>query len=142
MIVEARKEEAAAEKSAEGAEAEIGGPGREEAEGDREMDTEKEMTHWEKVVALARTDFGEGRLAEEATWQAVVLIPKEKGDYHNIGLVEVVWKVVVEILNLRLTASITCHNFLHRFRAGCGTGTATLKAKLLHQLVATREEVL
>ena len=55
---------------------------------------------------------------------------------------EVVWKVVAEILNLRLTAYITYHDFLHEFRAGCGTVTATLEAKLLHQLVETKEEAL
>ena len=52
------------------------------------------------------------------------------------------WKVVAAILNLRLTASITFHNFLHGFWAGRGTGTATLEAKLLQQLAALREEVL
>ena len=46
------------------------------------------------------------------------------------------------ILNFRLTASITYHKFLHGFRAGCGTGTATFKAKLLHQLAALMEEVM
>ena len=61
--------------------------------------------------------------------------------YHTINLVEVLCKVVVEILNPRLTASITFHNFLHRFRAGRGTGTSTLYAKLLQQLLAVREEV-
>ena len=55
---------------------------------------------------------------------------------------EVVWKVVAAILNRRLTASITFHNFLHGFREGRSTGTATLEAKLLHQLAALREEVL
>ena len=58
------------------------------------------------------------------------------------GLVEVTWKVVAAILNLRLTASTTIHDFLHRFRAGCGTGTTTLEDKPLHQLVVLREEVL
>ena len=72
----------------------------------------------------------------------VVLIPKGGGDYHGIGLVDVVWKVVAAILNRRLTASITYHDFLHGFRAGRGTGTATLEAKLLQQLAALREEVL
>ena len=81
-------------------------------------------------------------LAEEAMWQAVVLITKGKKDYWGIGLVEVMWKVVADILNLRLTAFITFHNFLHCFRAGCRTGTSTLKAKLLHQLAALRGEVL
>ena len=72
----------------------------------------------------------------------MVLIPKEKGDYRGIGLVEVMWKVVAVILNRRFTSSITFHDVLHGFRAGRGTGTATLEAKLLQQLAAMREEVL
>ena len=84
----------------------------------------------------------EGRLEEEATWQAVVLINKGEKYYRGIGLVEVMWKVLAAILNLRLTSSITFHEFVHGFRAGCGTGTATLKAKLLQPLAALREEVL
>ena len=52
------------------------------------------------------------------------------------------WEVVADILNIGLTASITFHYFLHRFRSGHSTGTATLKVKLLHQLAAWREEVL
>ena len=91
---------------------------------------------------LVQAAFLEGNLAEEATWQAVVMIPKGKKDYWGIGLVEVMWKVVAAILNRRFTASITYHNFLHGFRADHGTGTATLEAKLLQKLVALREEVL
>ena len=100
------------------------------------------MTHWVKVVDLVMEDFGELSMAEEATCKAVVMIPKGKGDYHGIWLVEVMWKVVAEILNFQLTASITYHNFLHGLRAGCVKGTATLEAKLIHHLVAMREEVL
>ena len=72
----------------------------------------------------------------------MVLIPKSKGYYRIIGLLEVVWKVVANILNLLLTASIAYHEFLHGVRAVRGTGTATLEAKLVHQLSAMREEVL
>ena len=72
----------------------------------------------------------------------MVLIPKGKKDYRGISLVEVMLKVVAAILNRRLTASITYHDFLHGFRAGRGTGTATPEAKLLQQLAALREEVL
>ena len=93
-------------------------------------------------MALVRSDFGEGLLAEETTWKAVVLIPKGKGDYRDISLVEVMCKLLVVILNRWLTASITYHDFFHGFWAGHGTGTATLKAKMIHQLVAMREEVL
>ena len=52
------------------------------------------------------------------------------------------WTVVAVVLNLRLTASITFHDFLHIFWADRGTGTATLEAKLLQQLAVLREEVL
>ena len=95
-----------------------------------------------RVVELVQTAFRYGDLAEEATWQAVVLIPKGKKDYQGIGLVEVMWKVVAAILNRRFTSSITYHDAFHGFRAGRGTGTAILKAKLLQQLAALREEVL
>ena len=75
-------------------------------------------------------------------WQAVVLIPKEKNYYRGIGLVEVLWKVATAILNRRLAASVTFHDFLPGFWAGRGTGTAILKKNLLQQLAALREEVL
>ena len=52
------------------------------------------------------------------------------------------WKIVAEILNFRLTSSITFHDSLHGFRASRGTGTATLEANLLQKLAALREEVL
>ena len=60
-----------------------------------------------------RAAFREGLLSKEAMWQAVVLIPKGKGDYRSICLVEVMWKVVWDILNSQITASITYHDFLH-----------------------------
>ena len=80
---------------------------------------------------MTQTAFREGKLAEEATWQTVVLIPKGKGEFRGIGLVEVTWKVVAVILHRRLTAGIKLHDALHRFRGGRGTGKATLEAKLL-----------
>ena len=91
---------------------------------------------------LVQTAFRDGDLAEGETWQAGVLIPKGEKDYRGIGLVKVMWNVVAAILNCRFTASITYHEVLHGFRAGRGTSTATLKAKLLQQLAALRGEVL
>ena len=93
-------------------------------------------------MELIQTAFREGELAEEAKWQAVVMIPKGQQEYRGIRLVEVMWKVVAAILHCRLTASITYHDFLHGFWAGCGTGTATLEAKLLQHIAAMREEVM
>ena len=68
----------------------------------------------------------------------MVLIPKGGGDYYVIGLVEVVWKVVTVILNFCLTTSIDFHVVLHGLWAGRGTGTTSLEAKLLQQLMAMR----
>ena len=99
-----------------------------------------ELDNWTRVVDLVQLAFREGNLAEESTWQALVLIPEGKNEYQGIGLVEVMCKVVAVILNRRLAASITYHDFLHGFRAGHGTGTATLEAKLLQHLAALREE--
>ena len=56
-----------------------------------------------KLLEITQTAFWEGKLAEAATWQTVVLIPKEKREFRGIGLVEVTWKVVAVILHRRLT---------------------------------------
>ena len=70
------------------------------------------------------------------------MIPKGGWEYHGIVLVEVIWKAVTVIPNCCLTAAITCHNFLHGFRAVRGAGTANLKLNLIQQVSALREEVL
>ena len=77
-------------------------------------------------------------VVEEATWQVFVLILKGGGYYRIIGLVEVVRKTVAVILNRRFTTSIAYYDSLHGFRLGCGMGTATLKVKLLQQVLAMR----
>ena len=110
--------------------------------GERRKDDKTGAENWAWVVDLVQTAFWEGDLLEGSTRKAVVLIPKGKGDYRGIGLVEVIWKVVAVILNRRFTSSITFHDVLHGFRAGRSTGTATLEAKLISQLAAMREEVL
>ena len=82
------------------------------------------------------------RLAGEATWKAVVLIPKGGRNFQLIGLVEVLLKAVMVILNFRLGAAINLHDVLHGFQYGSGMGSASLEAKLLKQLTAMREEPL
>ena len=94
------------------------------------------------MAGINQTAFREGKLAEEATWQTVVLIPKGKREFRGIGLMEVTWKVVAVILHRRLMAGIKFHDALHGFREGCGSGTTTLEAKLPQKLAAMREEVL
>ena len=40
-----------------------------------------ELKNWENMVAMVQAAFGEGRLAEEANWKTVVLIPNGGGEY-------------------------------------------------------------
>ena len=55
---------------------------------------------------------------------------------------EVLWKPTTSIINRRLNAAIQYHSSLHGLQTGRGTGTATLKAKLIHQMTAMMEAVL
>ena len=84
--------------------------GMKENSGTTSVQSETEPTdadNWAMVVDLVQSVLQEGKLAEKATWQAVVLIPTGKMVYWGIGLVEATWKVVAAILNLQLTDSIT-----------------------------------
>ena len=42
--------------------------------------TETAEDNWMRVVDLVQSEFRDDNLAEEATWQTVVLIPKGKKD--------------------------------------------------------------
>ena len=100
--------------------------------------TQERAENWTRFVDLVQTGFKDGDLAEEANWQVLVLIPKGKKDYRGIGLVEVMWKVLVAILNRRFAASITYHDLLHGFRAGRRIGTTNVEAKLFQHIAALR----
>ena len=45
----------------------------------------------------------------------MVLIPKGVGEYRSMSLMRVVWKVVTDIINLRLRTVISFDDILHRF---------------------------
>ena len=92
---------------------------------------------------LVQAAFRQGSLAEACAWQTVVIITKGYGKYFRlIVMVEFLWKSTTSIINCQLTSEIRYHDTLHGFWTGCGTKTATLEAKLLQDLEATREEVL
>ena len=57
-------------------------------------------------------------------------------------MVEVLCKTVMGIINQHLTAAIQFHDTLHIFCTGRSMRTDSLKAKLIHHLMALREEVI
>ena len=79
-------------------------------------------------------------MAKECTWQTVVLIPKRKGGFWGIGLVEILWKAVASLLNRRLTAEIFYHNAIHGFWEG--QGIVSLEANFFQNLTSMRETAL
>ena len=57
-------------------------------------------THWRKVVEIFQETFRDKTLADESTWQTVVLIPKVCiRDFRGGGIMEVLWKIVTSLLN-------------------------------------------
>ena len=109
-------------------------------EASREMDPVKYW--WRLLVRLIQTTFKDGAVPEEVTWAKIVFLPKERGKYWGIGIVYVIWKVCATVVNFRIKRSVTLHYALHGFRAGRGTGTATLEAKLAQNLAGIAHEPL
>ena len=54
---------------------------------------------------------------------------------------EVLWKLLLGVINWRIGAVVHFHNVLHGFRVVRVMGTASLKAKMFHHLTAMKEEV-
>ena len=76
-----------------------------------------------------------GAIPQEMAWGILILLPKAvEGQFRGIGLLEIVWKLISRVLDIRIKAAIDFHDCLHGFRAKRGTGTAIIEAKLLQQL--------
>jgi hypothetical protein len=89
--------------------------------------------NWRLFAHLVQATWTYGIVPCQLLWIIVVLISKGGGDYHGIGLLEPIWKVIKRIINRRMD-SIQLHDSLHSCPHQCGTGTATIKAKLVQQL--------
>ena len=86
--------------------------------------------------------FRDGKVPVEIAWVKMVLIPKGKGDYRDIGLVEVLWKVCAVVVSCWLKRSAVLHDTLRGFITGRGMRAATLEANLAHHLEGLVQELL
>ena len=75
-----------------------------------------------------------GEILQELGCTILVLITKGTNNTRGIGLLETLWKIVEALIDTRLCASLQMHDFLRRFRAGRGTGTAIMELKLSQEL--------
>ena len=65
--------------------------------------------------------------------------PRSKGYFWGLGIMKVLWKTVTGILNESFMTDLKFHENIDGFMSVRGTGTASLKYKLIQQLMAMRE---
>jgi len=82
-----------------------------------------------------------GTIPTQMTWMIIVLLPKGGGDYHGIGLLDPIWKVVEKVMVAQFFV-VKLHDCLHDRLPGRGTGTAIMEVKLQQQLVWVDQEPL
>ena len=78
------------------------------------------------MVRLVQLIFRDRTPPAYIAWVTMVLIPKGKGEYRGIGIVEVAWKVCAVVVNFWLNRGVVLHDALHGFIGGRGKGMATL----------------
>ena len=93
-------------------------------------------------MQLVQVMFRYRTVPVEISLANMVLIPKGKGGYSLIGLVEVLWKVFALVVNFRIKGSVVLCDALHGFRTGrgTGTGTTTLESNLDQHLAGIAHE--
>jgi hypothetical protein len=89
---------------------------------------------WHEFVCLCSFVWITGAIPQQMCWVITVLILKGGGEYHGIGLLELIWKVLKKVMDLRLEA-IVLHDSLYGCLALQGMGTGKIEAKLAQQLV-------
>ena len=93
---------------------------------------------WEALLQLVQVVWEEGRIPTQLGWVVTVLIPNGGGDYHGIGLLKPIWKVIEQVIGKWLEA-IALHDSLHSYRIGWGTGTTVIEVKLWQQLAHIKQ---
>ena len=88
---------------------------------------------WQSFASLLQAVWKSGTVPTQMTWMIIVLLPKRRGDYRNIGLIDPIWKVVEKVMVAQLSV-IKLHDCLHGRPPGRGIGTAIMKVELQQQL--------
>jgi hypothetical protein len=78
---------------------------------------EEAVDIWEKVLVLVHKVFKDGEIPTAFSNGTLVLIPKPGSeDFRGIALLDVVYKLVSQIMNLRIQSTITFDDAIHGFR--------------------------
>ena len=52
-----------------------------------------------QVLEIIQMSFRDGRLPMDCEWHTVVLLPKGNGDFQGVGIVKVLWKELLGLVN-------------------------------------------
>ena len=76
-------------------------------------------------MEIIHAEFRDSNLDSKSSWWKVVLITKGDNRYfRGIGIVEVLWRTTMGLLNQSSILTIGFNDILHGFWAGRGTGTS------------------
>jgi hypothetical protein len=79
-------------------------------------DKDHDTKEWENFVELVQHIFETGNLPLELNWSVLVAIPKGDGGFREIGLVEIIWKLISSIIDSKLNHKTILDPALHGFR--------------------------
>ena len=97
---------------------------------------------WEKLVNLVQHMWESRTLPTELSWTILVLLSKVHPDTREIGMFEVLWKVVEAIINTCINTVVTLNNVLYGFLASRGKGTTIMEINMVQELATIDQEPL
>ena len=79
-------------------------------------------------------------MPQKISRETLKLIPKCETKFCGISILEIIWKLVSNIINTSSIDNIKFHDSLHGFRRYRGTGTVILEAKILVRITEKKRE--
>ena len=80
------------------------------------------IERWMCLVKIVQNMCHTGGIPRYLLWTVLVLLTKGTTNTRDIGLLEILWKVLEVLIDTHLHASLQLHDVLHGFRAGRGVG--------------------
>ena len=93
-------------------------------------------------MKLVQHMWESGTLPKDMIWTIFILTPKGKADTREIGMIEILWKVVEAIIKTNIKTVVTFQNVLHGFRIRRGTGTAIMENNMAQDLSSIDQDPL
>ena len=76
------------------------------------------IERWMCLVKIVQNMCHTGGIPRYLLWTVLVLLTKGTTNTRDIGLLEILWKVLEVLIDTCLHASLQLHDVLHGFRAG------------------------